>query len=167
MMRLSRLGVVLRRTYDDQVCSIARTLEVVGERWTLLLLRDAFLGVRRFDEFQAGLGIARNVLADRLGRLVDAGVLERRPYSERPLRHEYRLTDKGRDLWPVLFDLARWGDRHDAPDGPPVRFVHHGCGGAVDGHRLCERCGAPLEARDVQAEPGPGAGTQRLPAARA
>jgi DNA-binding HxlR family transcriptional regulator len=159
---------VLHRTYDDQTCSIARTLEVVGERWTLLLLRDAFLGVRRFDEFQADLGIARNVLADRLGKLVEAGVLERRPYSERPLRHEYRLTEKGRDLWPVLFDLARWGDRHDAPDGPPVLFVHRGCGGRVDDHRLCERCGAPLEARDVQAEPGPGAGvTQRPLAARA
>src|SRR4051812_25620460 len=112
----SILEGVLHRTYDDQTCSVARALEVVGERWTLLILRDAFLGVRRFDDFQADLGIARNVLTDRLGRLVNAGVLEKRAYSERPPRFEYRLTDKGRDLWPVVHALARWGDKHDAPE---------------------------------------------------
>jgi DNA-binding HxlR family transcriptional regulator len=148
---------MLPRTYDTQVCSIARTLEVVGERWTLLILRDALLGIRRFDDFQADLGIARNVLTDRLGRLVEAGVLERRAYSERPLRHEYRLTDKGRDLWPVVHALARWGDKHEAPGGPPRLFVHRDCGGAIDDHRICEACGAAVEVRDVQALPGPGA----------
>jgi DNA-binding HxlR family transcriptional regulator len=156
-MQLSIVHPVLHRTYETQTCSIARALEVVGERWTLLILRDALLGVRRFDDFQADLGIARNVLADRLSRLVDAGVLEKRAYSERPLRHEYRLTDKGRDLWPVVHALARWGDKHDAPDGPPVLFVHRDCGGAVSGHRICEDCGAELEVRDVRAIRGPGA----------
>src|SRR4029453_4454726 len=89
------------------------------ERWTLLVLRDVFLGIRRFDDFQRDLGVARNVLADRLARLVDEGILERRRYQERPERFEYRLTDKGRDLWPVIFALASWGDAHAAPDGPP------------------------------------------------
>src|SRR4051794_37940386 len=156
-MQLTRMGGVLYRTYDDQSCSVARALEVVGERWSLLILRDAFLGVRRFDGFQEDLGIARNVLADRLGRLVDAGVLEKHAYSERPPRYEYRLTDKGRDLWPVVHALAQWGDRYDAPAGPPTLFVHRGCGGAVSDRRICEACGAPLDVRDVQAVPGPGA----------
>jgi DNA-binding HxlR family transcriptional regulator len=151
---------VLHRTYDSQTCSVARALEVVGERWTLLILRDAFLGVRRFDDFQADLGIARNVLADRLGRLVDAGVLDRHAYSDRPPRHEYRLTDKGRDLWPVVHALAVWGDKHEAPDGPPTVFVHRDCGGAVSGRRICEACGAELELRDVRAVRGPGAATR-------
>src|SRR3954451_7206267 len=142
---------MLNRTYENQVCSAARTLETVGERWTLLIVRDALLGVRRFDDFQRSLGIARNVLTDRLGRLVDEGVLERRAYSEKPLRHEYRLTDKGRDLWPVVHALVSWGDRHEAPEGPPVRFAHRDCGGVVDARRMCERCGAALEVRDVVA----------------
>jgi DNA-binding HxlR family transcriptional regulator len=103
---------VLKRDYDGQDCSIARTLEIVGERWTLLIVRDAFLGLRRFDEFQASLGIARNVLSDRLNRLVEAGVLERVRYSERPERYEYRLTRKGRELNVALAGLRQWGDRH-------------------------------------------------------
>jgi DNA-binding HxlR family transcriptional regulator len=148
---------VLHRTYDAQTCSVARSLEVVGERWTLLILRDAFLGVRRFDDFQQDLGIARNVLTDRLARLVEEGVLERRAYSEHPPRYEYRLTDKGRDLWPVVHALARWGDKHDAPNGPPTLFLHRGCGGTVSDHRICESCGAELEVRDVEARRGPGA----------
>jgi DNA-binding HxlR family transcriptional regulator len=148
---------MLKRTYDGQVCSIARTLETVGERWTLLILRDAFLGVRRFDDFQRSLGVARNVLSDRLERLVDAGVLERRPYQERPPRYEYRLTDKGRDLFPVIFGLMRWGDKHAAPDGPPRIMLHRDCGGSIDDHRVCTKCGQALEARDVEARPGPAA----------
>jgi DNA-binding HxlR family transcriptional regulator len=148
---------MLGRQYEAQVCSIARSLEVVGERWTLLVLRDVFLGVRRFDDFQRSLGVARNVLQARLERLIDEGILERRLYQERPPRHEYRLTEKGIELWPVVFDLMRWGDRHHYPDGPPTALEHAGCGGAVDDHRICERCGKPLEARDVRARPGPGA----------
>ena len=156
------LEFVLPRTYDGQNCSIARALELVGERWTLLILRDAFLGIRRFDDFQRQLGIARNVLRDRLERLVEEGVLERRPYQERPLRHEYRLTEKGIDLWPVLVALVHYGDRWYAPDGPPRVLVHRGCGGPVDDRRTCTSCGVVVEARDVESLPGPGA---RRPAA--
>ena len=147
---------MLGRLYDDQVCSIARALEVVGERWTLLVLRDAFSGVRRFEDFQRSLGIARNVLAARLGRLVDEGVLERVPYQSRPERFEYRLTEKGLELWPVIVGLLRWGDEHyPTPDGVPRILEHRGCGGAVDAHLTCERCGARLGPRDVRSLPGP------------
>jgi DNA-binding HxlR family transcriptional regulator len=147
---------VLNRTYDDQACSIARTLEVVGERWTLLIIRDALRGVRRFDEFQRRLGIARNVLASRLERLVEAEILERRLYSEHPPRYEYRLTDRGRDLYPVIFSLLQWGDKYAAPDGPPLLLRHRECGGSVDDHRICTKCGKPLELRDIETQPGPG-----------
>ena len=148
---------MLERTYDAQVCSVARALEVVGERWTLLIVRDAFHGVRRFEEFQRRLGLARNVLADRLQRLCAAGVFERIRYQERPERHEYRLTDAGRDLWPVIITLRSWGDRHLAPAGPPVRLEHRGCGGTVEQRVVCAGCGAPLQARDSEILPGPGA----------
>ncbi len=142
---------MLHNTYDGQHCSVARALEVVGERWTILILRDAFLGVRRFDDFQRSLGIARNVLNTRLQRLVDAGLLERRRYQVRPERHEYRLTDMGLDLWPSILALMQWGDRHLAgPDGPPVRLEHRECGGGVDERRACERCGEVLGPRDVR-----------------
>jgi DNA-binding HxlR family transcriptional regulator len=141
---------VLHNTYEGQACSIARTLELVGERWTLLILRDAFLGVRRFDDFQRSLGIARNVLNTRLQRLVDSGLLEKRLYQERPERFEYRLTEAGVDLWPTLVTLMQWGDRHLAgDDGPPVELTHKGCGGAIDDRRICLECGAHLTARDV------------------
>lgn len=109
---------MLKRTYKGQNCSIARSLELVGERWTLLIIRDAFLGLRRFDEFQESLGVARNVLTDRLNRLVAEGILERRAYSERPPRFEYRLTKKGRELAVPLLALMQWGDRH-LSDKPP------------------------------------------------
>src|ERR687890_1802301 len=112
------IGSVLKRTYDAQVCSIAGTLELIGERWTLLILRDVFLGIRRFDDLQRELGVARNVLRDRLRLLVDEGVLSRERYQERPERFEYRLTDKGRDLWPVLVALMKWGDKYTAEKGP-------------------------------------------------
>jgi DNA-binding HxlR family transcriptional regulator len=149
---------MLRNDYSDQVCSIARALEIVGERWTLLILRDVFLGIHRFDDLQSELGIARNVLASRLERLVDAGILEKRRYLERPPRYEYRLTQKGRDLWPVTVELLRWGDRHAAPaSGPPTLLVHEGCGGEMGERRICGRCGAALGADDVRATPGPGA----------
>jgi DNA-binding HxlR family transcriptional regulator len=149
---------VLGSDYKGQNCSIARTLELVGERWTILVLRDAFLGLRRFDQFQHSLGIARNVLTARLDRLVSEEILEKVPYQERPLRHEYRLTEKGLDLWPVITELLRWGDRHAAPEaGPPIVIRHKGCGGELGERRLCTSCGKSLEVRDVRAEPGPGA----------
>lgn len=149
---------MLRSDYDSQTCSIARSLEVVGERWTLLVLRDIFLGNRRFDAVQSHLGIARNVLQSRLERLLEHGVIEKIPYQERPVRHEYRLTPKGIDLWPTIVSLLQWGDRHaPSPAGPPVLLRHKDCGGEVDAHRICTACGTPLEARDVRAVAGPGA----------
>jgi DNA-binding HxlR family transcriptional regulator len=142
---------MLNRTYPNQDCSVARTLEVVGERWSLLILRDAFFGVRRFDEFQERLGIARNVLAARLAHLCDSGLLERRPYSERPQRFEYHLTAAGRDLGPVLLALIKWGDRHHpSPQGPPVRTLHRGCGGEVDALMHCQACGAHVEYAELE-----------------
>src|SRR3954465_13737968 len=146
---------MLNRTYDGQACSVARALEVVGERWTLLIVRDALLGIRRFEDFQRDLGIARNVLTDRLNRLVEVGVLEKVAYSEKPLRHEYRLTAKGLDLWPVVHALGMWGNQHDAPAGPPVLFTHRGCGGELDDRRRCTRCGKDVTVREAQALPGP------------
>ena len=149
---------MLPRSYDGQNCSIARALEVLGDRWTILVIRDAFLGVRRFEDFQRDLGVARNVLTDRLGRLVDEGILERVLYQERPARHEYRLTEKGIDLWPVTIALLQWGDRHYVPEAGRPRVVRHrDCGGELTRHLTCQRCGAVVGPRDVVAEPGPGA----------
>ena len=134
---------MLGNDYENQVCSVAGALEVVGERWSLLIVRDITLGVRRLEQLQKSLGIARNVLQKRLERLVDEGVLERRLYQERPARHEYLLTEKGLDLWPVVVALMKWGDSYAAPAaGPPVLLEHRGCGGAVDEHRLCSVCSA-------------------------
>jgi DNA-binding HxlR family transcriptional regulator len=159
---------MLKRDYEEQTCSIARALELVGERWTLLIVRNVFLGVRRFDDLQEQLGIARNVLAARLARLVEADLLERRPYGERPVRYEYRLTERGRALWPVLVELMQWGDRYaPAAGGPPTVVRHRGCGGLLGPHRACQRCGALLELEDVLAEPGPGASTEHPLLARA
>src|ERR1700677_3201112 len=150
---------MLGSDYADQNCSIARSLELVGERWTILVLGDVFLGRRRFDQMRQSLGVARNVLAARLDRLRAEGILEKVPYQERPLRHEYRLTSKGLDLWPVIVELLRWGDRHAVPAaGPPVVLRHKGCGGELGEHRICTRCGKLLEAGDGGAQPAPGAG---------
>ncbi len=144
---------MLGNDYPDQNCSIARTLEIVGERWSLLVLRNVFLGVHRFDALQRDLGVARNILAARLERLVGEGILEKAPYQERPPRHEYRLTEKGLDLWPIFVELLRWGDRHAAgPEGPPVLLRHRDCGGLLGDHRICERCGEPLALRNISAE---------------
>lgn len=154
---------MLRSDYDNQNCSIARTLELVGERWSLLILREAFLGTRRFDDFQRRLGIARNVLQSRLERLTDSSIMRRVAYQERPVRYEYRLTRKGVDLWPAIVALMKWGDRYAAPDGPPTLLQHKGCGGEVDDRRRCMRCGADLEAWDVVPVRGPGASDRSLP----
>ncbi len=162
---MATILVVLGRTYEGQNCSIARTLEVVGERWTLLVLRECFLGTARFDDFQRRLGIARNVLQARLERLVDEGVLVRRPYQERPTRYEYRLTREGRDLLPVLLALLEWGDRHRAPDGPPVAIAHARCGGPVNSALQCGRCGATVEIRSIDVRPRSAAVTPPVPAA--
>jgi DNA-binding HxlR family transcriptional regulator len=148
-----------RDDYDDANCSIARTLAVFGDRWTLLVLREAFNGVRRFEELQRRLGVARDVLTVRLRRLVDEGVLERVPYREpgRRSRFEYRLTPKGVDVYPILVALMAWGDRHKADDaGAPVELVHRDCGAPVHGELRCAD-GHAVGPRDVRPRPGPGA----------
>jgi DNA-binding HxlR family transcriptional regulator len=147
---------VERKSFADMHCSVAQCLEVVGEWWSMLVLRDAFLGVTRFDDFQQRLGISRNILIQRLNHLVEAGVLKKVPYSEHPPRYDYRLTDKGRDLWPIMTAMRQWGDRYAAPDGPPVLITHKGCGELTEAVMVCSVCGEPMSARDVQVQPGPG-----------
>lgn len=144
--------MALGTDYAGQDCSLARTLEVVGERWTLLVLRDCFFGVRRFTDLRDHLDISRAVLAARLADLVDAGLLERREY--RPGRHEYVVTPDAVDLWPALFALLQWGERHRAPDGPRRVFVHTACDTAVDGAGVCGRCGATPGPADLEMRPG-------------
>ena len=138
-------------------CSVAQCLEVVGEWWSLLIVRDAFLGVTRFDDFQARLGISRNVLNQRLNHLVKNGVLRRVPYEEHPPRSEYRLTDKGRDLWHVVTAMRQWGDRWAAPNGAPLKMRHKACGHLSRAVPVCSYCGEPLDVRSVTGVPGPGA----------
>jgi len=140
----------------EMTCSVARSLAVVGDRWTLMVLRDCFLGTRRFDAFQRQLGATPHVLTDRLRKLVDAGVLERVAYQERPTRHEYRLTEKGLDLYPVIASLVRWGDRWEAgAAGPPLELRHRDCGHATTPTLVCSECGEPLDPRAMEARPGP------------
>src|SRR3954463_1276986 len=131
---------MLRSDYPGQFCSIAKSLEVIGERWSLLIVRDILNGNRRFGELQQSLGIARNVLSGRLQGLVDEDILERRAYQESPPRFEYFLTEKGLDLWPALIALLAWGDRYPppSPDGPPMLIVHKDCGGRVSDRGICE-----------------------------
>lgn len=138
--------------------SVGRTLQVFDDPWTFAVLREAFFGVRRFDDFAAQLDISRNVLTKRLKHLVAAGVLERRQYQDRPDRYEYRLTDRGRDLYPIFLALMRWGDRWLAgPEGVPLVLVHRLCGGTTAPNPTCDSCGEPLAARDMEYKPGPGA----------
>jgi DNA-binding HxlR family transcriptional regulator len=138
-------------------CSLARTLAVIGDRWTLLVLRQAFAGTRRFNDFQAQLGLTTHRLSERLAKLVDEGILDRRRYSERPERFEYRLTEKGLDLYPVLLAMFRWGDRWLAgDDGAPIVFVHRACGHDARARTTCAHCGEPIGARDIEPRIGPG-----------
>jgi DNA-binding HxlR family transcriptional regulator len=155
---------MLPSTYDDQHCSIARALEVVGERWTLLILRDAFLGVRRFDDLRASLGMSRTVLTRRLDDLVEAGLLRREPYQERPVRHDYLPTQAALDLWPALVGLGGWGTRH-AADGPhPREFFHEACGTTVRAAVRCPHCDVDVPAQEAGSRPGPGYdGRRKLP----
>ncbi len=145
-----------RKSFADMDCSVAQCLEVVGDWWTMLVVRDTFLGVTRFEDFQRRLGISRNILQQRLTKLVDSGVLVRVPYSEHPPRYDYRLTQKGRDLWPVLTAMRQWGDAHAAPDGPPLQVVHDACGSVSHLDMVCDACGRPVGPRDVHVVPGPG-----------
>ena len=143
---------MLNRDYPTQYCPVASTLEVIGERWTLLIIRDVFLGIRRFDDLQRDLGVARNILQVSLERLVEEGILIKRPYQERLLRSEYRLTEKGADLWPVLVSMLQWGDRHGLDGGErPMILQHRGCGGELDDRRRCLSCGADVTVTEAVA----------------
>jgi len=136
--------------YSRQSCTIAATLEVIGDPWTLLVIRDAFRGVRRFEQWQERLGVARNVLAARLKTLVAHGVLEPRLYSQRPPRNEYVLTPRGKELYAVLLTLHAWGQKHlYGEDDPGVRFVHKGCGATLDPQLACGCCGEVVRPRDL------------------
>jgi DNA-binding HxlR family transcriptional regulator len=146
-----------RKSFEEMNCSVAQTLEVVGEWWTMLIVRDCFLGITRFDDFHRRLGISRNILTDRLEHLVLRGVLERVPYQQRPVRFDYRLTDKGRDLWLVLTAMREWGDRWEAEAGPPLVIEHRACGHQTAVVPTCSACGESLDARGVRARRGPGA----------
>ncbi len=155
-----------RKSYADMNCSVAQCLEVIGEWWSMLIVRDAFLGVTRFDQFQERLGISRNILNQRLAYLVEQGVLKKVSYSEHPPRYDYRLTAKGRDLWPVLTAMRQWGDKYAAPSGPPLQIVHKLCGDVVEAVLTCSSCGKHLNPRDVTAIPGPGERPSSQPPAR-
>jgi DNA-binding HxlR family transcriptional regulator len=146
---------MLKRDYEGQVCSIAKALELVGERWTLLIVRDVFLGRRRFDELRDSLGVASNVLTDRLARLVENGILERVRYSERPERFEYRLTKKGGDLRVPLLALMQWGDRYLSEE--PPRLARRVSDGSPVTAALVAADGSILAPREVETVPGPGA----------
>lgn len=149
---------MLGRDYADQVCSLSRSLEVVGERWTLLILRDVLLGRCRFDELIDSTGVTRTVLTQRLAHLVNEGVLERVPYQERPARFEYRLTGKGQALTPVIAHLIWWGDQfYPEAGGAPRLLVHRSCGGPVGDRFTCRSCSQDLDPADVTTAPGPGA----------
>jgi len=141
-------------TEDERPCSIQRSLDVLGDRWTILIMRDAFRGIRRFDEFRRDLDIARPVLTDRLNRLVDAGVLVRRQYCERPPRFEYRLTQKGAALSPTLVALMRWGDDWLSDDGPPTVLVHDTCGQPLDQTFVCWHCDETFSPTEIASRPG-------------
>ena len=135
---------------EPRACSIARTLDIVGEKWALLAVREVFLGDRRFDEMVRRTGAPRDTLAARLRTLVSAGILDRRQYSEHPARFEYHLTDAGRDLYPVIVTLMHWGDQYLAgEDGPPLVLQHH-CGHELVAQVVCQACGEPLRARDAK-----------------
>jgi DNA-binding HxlR family transcriptional regulator len=149
-----------RDRYSAENCSVKRTLDVVGEKWTLLVLREAFYGARRFEQFHRHIGCARNLLSERLNTLVEAGVMRRVPYQEpgQRERHEYRLTEKGLDLLPAIVALMQWGDRWQAdPDGPPVEITHRDCGHRIELALRCSQDHTAVTARDTQPRPGPGA----------
>ncbi len=147
---------------DGEACSMARAVSVIGDRWSLLILRDCFLRVRRFDDFQKRLGIPRGILSNRLEKLVKSFVLAKVPYQERPVRYEYRLTPKGLALHPVIMAMVHWGDEHMAGKaGRPVLHHHVPCNHLFDPVMVCSACGEAVSPRDVRVLPGPGAGDPR------
>lgn len=165
VVQMSNSAIVMavhpdRFSYSTENCSIHRSLDIVGERWTLLVLREAFYGVRRFEDFVRALGCPRDALSARLNTLVQEGIMRREPYREpgRRARNEYRLTEKGLELFPALLALLQWGDRWTADEsGPAVELTHRGCGEPLTMTMGCAGGHGPLTAREVQARPGPGA----------
>jgi DNA-binding HxlR family transcriptional regulator len=152
-----------RASFEDMNCSVAQSLEIIGEWWTLLILRDALLGVTRFEEFHDRLGIARNILSARLDTLVEAGVMDRRVYDESRDRADYVLTKKGRALWPVLTAIREWGDTWVVGKGSAaVTMVHTTCGARTHAVMACEACGEPLRGREIRLVDGPGARADSL-----
>jgi DNA-binding HxlR family transcriptional regulator len=153
-----------RTRFGDMACSIARTLDVIGEAWSPLIMRDVYMGIDRFDQIQADLGISRKVLTERLKWLVESGVLERQEYSARPLRYRYVLTAKGAELCDLLLVMVRWGDRWtDDGAGPPVLYRHRACGQTSHVELHCSQCDRPMHASDIDVLPGPGARAQSPP----
>ncbi|KUI00132.1 helix-turn-helix domain-containing protein [Mycobacterium sp. IS-3022] len=147
-----------KQSFAAMSCSVARAVDVVGQRWTPLILRDLFAGMTRFEDIRCDLGIASNVLAERLADLERHGVVERRQYQSMPTRHEYVLTDKGSDLYPVIATLLAWGDKWLAgADGPPALIVHSDCGNVTVAKTVCVGCGGDLNAANTIAASGPGA----------
>jgi DNA-binding HxlR family transcriptional regulator len=150
--------MALPREYEGHACALARALEVVGERWTLLILRDLFFGVSRFTDLQAHLDVPRAVLSARLNLLVETGVAERRPYA--PHRSEHVLTDAGLELWPIVHQLMQWGERHLVADGPVRLFAHATCGTDLAHDGACPTCGSAPPPADIETRPGPGTSTR-------
>lgn len=147
-----------RTQFGQMVCSIARTLDVAGEPWSPLIMRDVWVGINRFDDLQRDLGISRKVLAERLRSLLGNEMLDRREYSQRPTRYEYVLTKKGQEFCDILMAMTAWGDRWTAGEaGPPVLLRHRKCGKHTHAELRCAECGEPLHSQDVDPEPGPGA----------
>jgi DNA-binding HxlR family transcriptional regulator len=151
------IAAMKRTSFANWPCSIARAMDLLGDWWTPLVLREAFYGIQRFDDFQAGLNIARNTLADRLRTLVTEGLMEKKPYQTDPVRYDYVLTEKGRDFFPVLVALQRWGDRWLADEaGPPIVLRHERCGHDGEAEVVCSSCGEPMTAADTSMRIGPG-----------
>lgn len=138
-------------------CSLARTLSVVGDRWTLLILRNAFMRTRRFDDFHSQLGVTKHVLSDRLKKLVKEGVFEKHPYQESPVRYEYRLTEKGLELYPIIMSMVAWGDKWmDGGKGAPMLYVHKRCNHQTEPRLVCSHCGDDIDPKEMMPMPGPG-----------
>lgn len=150
-----------RAALSSQTCTIARAAALVGDEWTIMILREMFLGTRRFDDFLRQTGMSSHLLSQRLKKLESAGIVGRIAYSQRPPRHEYRLTEMGRALWPVVISLKQWGDRWLCDGETPVGLVHKGCGAVTDPRMICPECGEPMNAHDSEARLSPGFSEER------